>query len=121
MAPLKPKKIEKDWGYELWLANNEEKNYCGKILFIEKDKSTSMHYHEEKHETLHVLSGKLMVKLQGNNEKYQIQTSFVICEQGQSIEMPQEQVHKLIAHGEDLTLIEISTFHKDKDSLRLDE
>lgn len=121
MMPFKPKKVEKDWGYEIWLANNEEKNYCGKILFIEKDRSTSMHYHEEKHETFYVLSGKLMVKLQNTNEKYQIRTTSTICEQGQSMEMPRKQIHKLIAHGEDLTLIETSTFHKDKDSLRLDE
>ena len=32
----KAKKVDKEWGYELWLANNEEENYCGKLLYIKK-------------------------------------------------------------------------------------
>ena len=34
MAPFNPKKVEKEWGYEIWLANDEKEDYCGKILFI---------------------------------------------------------------------------------------
>ena len=34
--------VDKDWGYEIWLANNEKENYCGKILYINEGKSTSI-------------------------------------------------------------------------------
>ena len=57
MTPFKPKEVEKCWGHEIWLANNKENDYCGKILFIKEGESTSMHYHENKHETFYVLSG----------------------------------------------------------------
>ena len=29
-----PKRVEKLWGYELWIHNDEE--YCGKLLVFEK-------------------------------------------------------------------------------------
>lgn len=121
MIPFKPNKVEKKWGYELWLANNADEDYCGKILFIEEGKSTSMHYHENKHETFYILSGQLKVDYLEHNELHQVHRLSVICVEGQSMEMPRRQEHKLIAHEGDLTLIEISTFHKDQDSYRIDE
>ena len=50
----KPKKVDKEWGHELWLANNEKEDYCGKILFIKKDCSTSLHFHSKKHEAFYI-------------------------------------------------------------------
>ena len=50
-----PKKVDKDWGSELWLANNKEFDYCGKILTIKPGKGTSMHFHSNKHETFYIL------------------------------------------------------------------
>ena len=57
--PNAVKKVEKEWGYELWLANNEEENYCGKILFIKKGYQGSMHFHSKKHETFYILEDRL--------------------------------------------------------------
>ena len=37
------KYVPKGWGYENWIANCEK--YCGKLLFIAKDKQCSWHYH----------------------------------------------------------------------------
>ena len=40
----KPKKVDKVWGHELWIYNDEE--YCGKLLvFVEAYSKFSMHYH----------------------------------------------------------------------------
>ena len=40
----KPKKVDKVWGHELWIYNDEE--YCGKLLVFEDTyKKFSMHYH----------------------------------------------------------------------------
>ena len=45
-----PKRVEKLWGNELWIHNDEE--YCGKLLVFEKKMANfSMHYHLKKKET----------------------------------------------------------------------
>ena len=118
MVPFKPKKVEKPWGYELWLANNKDNNYCSKILFIEKNKSTSMHYHLNKHETMFVLEGKLTVD--GLADRYSTSYKFsMTAQEGESMEIERGRAHKLIADGADLTIIEASTFHRDEDSYKL--
>ena len=39
-----PKRVDKTWGYELWIYNNIE--YCGKLLVFTKERNRfSMHYH----------------------------------------------------------------------------
>ena len=51
------KYVPKGWGYEKWIANCEK--YCGKLLFIAKDKQCSWHYHKLKDEVFFVQSGKI--------------------------------------------------------------
>ena len=43
------KHVPKGWGYEKWITNNEK--YCGKLLYFNKGKKCSWHYHEIKEET----------------------------------------------------------------------
>ena len=50
--------VKKGWGYEKWIVNKPE--YCGKLLFFEKGKRCSWHYHELKDEVFYVQSGKLL-------------------------------------------------------------
>jgi len=119
MAPFNPKKVEKDWGYELWLVNNKDENYCGKILFIKKGESTSMHYHVDKHETFHVIAGVLRVDMLRDKNKPDLHPFTITCKEGESMEMKRERAHKLMAVEGDVTLIEISKFHRDEDSHRL--
>ena len=116
--PTKPKKVDKDWGFEIWLANNKKENYCGKILGIFEGKSTSMHYHVNKHETFYVLEGTLKVDMLADRDKREEKHS-VTCEGGECLEMQRGQAHKLIAKDGPVMLMEISTFHKDEDSHRL--
>ena len=47
--------VEKGWGHELIWATNDK--YCGKLLNFNKNARFSMHFHREKDETWHVLSG----------------------------------------------------------------
>ena len=116
MKPHKPKHVEKRWGSETWFANNEEHNYCGKILHIIKGENTSMHFHIDKHEVFQVLEGTLQVdwidtKIGSVNE--------CIVPAGECMKMPQGVPHKLIAKEEDVKVIEASTFHRDSDSYRV--
>ena len=119
MIPLNPKKVEKDWGNELWLANNEKEDYCGKILFIRKGHHTSMHYHLEKHETFYVIEGTLRVDMLRDRKKSTAHPFTMTIKQGESMEIERGQAHSLVASSANVTLIEISKFHKDEDSHRL--
>ena len=112
----KPKKVNKRWGHELWLANNKEDNYCGKILFIKERSSTSMHFHVNKHETFYVLEGMLKVEVVDTNTA---STEEHIVIQGDTFEVDRAVPHKLIAMHGSVKFIEISTFHEDADSYRV--
>ena len=116
MKPHKPKHVEKRWGSETWFANNEEHNYCGKILHIIKDKSTSMHFHVNKHEVFQILEGTLQVDWIDTESGLE-KTCFVST--GECMKMSQGIPHRLIAKQEDVKLIEASTFHRDSDSYRV--
>ena len=51
-----PKRVEKQWGYELWIHNDSQ--YCGKLLvFTNSGNKFSMHYHMLKNETWYVQEG----------------------------------------------------------------
>jgi mannose-6-phosphate isomerase-like protein (cupin superfamily) len=112
---MKPKKIDKDWGHELWLANNHEHDYCGKILHIDAGHGSSMHFHMNKHETFYILKGQLELELLDTRDGTK---SIVILDEGDGYEIEQGQPHKLVA-GIDTDIVEISTFHRDEDSYRV--
>lgn len=78
-----------------------------------------MHYHEEKHETFYVLEGTLRVDMLRDKEKADACPFTMTCKQGESMEMERGQAHMLMATEGDVTLIEISKFHRDEDSHRL--
>ena len=46
--------VDKVWGREEWIVNNEK--YCGKKLILKKGYSCSMHHHKIKDETFYILS-----------------------------------------------------------------
>jgi len=58
--------VPKGWGYEKWIVNNDK--YCGKILFVVKDRKCSLHYHNIKDETFYIQSGKIVLHY-GMDEK----------------------------------------------------
>ena len=112
----KPKKVQKQWGYELWLANNETENYCGKILYIKEGYKGSMHFHSEKHETFYILEGKLRVDTLNTETA---EKSVDILNEGDTFVLDRLKPHQLIAHEGDVKFLEISTFHEDSDSYRV--
>lgn len=107
-------KIEiKNWGYEIFIVNNE--NYCGKILHFNTNKKGSLHYHLNKIETWYVNSGKFQLKLINteNGTEY-----FKELSKGDIITHKQGQPHQVfcLEEGE---IFEISTQHFDNDSYRI--
>ena len=112
----KPKIVNKEWGHEIWLANNEHENYCGKILFIKKGHSTSMHFHAKKHESFYILEGQLDMDIINTEttKKYEISLS-----QGEVFSLDRFMPHMLKAVVSDVKFIETSTYHEDEDSYRV--
>ncbi len=116
MKPKTPKKVAKPWGYEIWIANNFDNNYCGKILHIEHGHNSSMHFHGEKHETFYILNGGLRVDYIDTETA---EESSVVLKEGETLEIDRLQPHKLAPLGGAVDIIEVSTFHKDQDSKRI--
>ena len=62
--PITPfvQKVEKPWGYEL-IITQKDLPYCGKVIFVKAGARWSVHYHEEKKETLSLFSGEAEIWL----------------------------------------------------------
>lgn len=115
MRPIvsKPKIVEKGWGYELWIINNDK--YCGKSLIFNENSKCSMHYHLKKEETWLVKSGKFKLKyIDGTTADIkEIELS-----ENMSYTIPIGFTHQLETEtgGE---IFEISTEHFENDSYRI--
>ena len=57
-----PYRVEKPWGYELIWARTDR--YVGKLLHIEAGHVLSLQYHERKDESIYVLSGEIVLRLE---------------------------------------------------------
>ena len=57
-----PYRVEKPWGYELIWARTDR--YVGKILHIEAGHVLSLQYHERKDESIYILTGAIVLRLE---------------------------------------------------------
>jgi quercetin dioxygenase-like cupin family protein len=111
----KPKKIEKLWGYELWIHNDSQ--YCGKLLvFTNEGNHFSMHYHMIKNETWYVQEGAFefhWIDTENGklNKKIIVPGDVVYIEKGKP--------HQLTALENNSIVFEVSTEHFDYDSYRI--
>lgn len=114
---LSPNKVNKEWGYELIIHNDEK--YCGKILFIKKGHCISLQFHKKKTETFYLQSGELLCKF-SKEEDYISPEEMKIVKMysGDVKEIPVGFIHQVFAI-EDSTIIEFSTQHFDDDTYRI--
>lgn len=110
-----PNKVEKKWGYELWIHNDED--YCGKLLVFNKcgDKF-SMHYHLKKKETWFVQRGGFIFNWI-DVENGTLHTKVLAI--GDSVLIERGLPHQLEAMMDESTIFEVSTEHFDEDSYRI--
>jgi mannose-6-phosphate isomerase-like protein (cupin superfamily) len=108
--------VPKGWGFEKWIVNNE--NYCGKLLYIIKDRKCSWHYHKIKDETFYIQSGKILMFYGWHEEK--ALCSSVVLKKGDHFHIPVGLKHQMCAI-EDTELFEFSTQHLDEDSYRIEK
>jgi quercetin dioxygenase-like cupin family protein len=91
------KEILKNWGKELWIA--EEAEYGGKILVIKMNGSTSHHYHKDKKETIYCFKGLVDVILTDR---------IVTLKEGEEITLLPKTMHSIVGKRDSI-LFEVST------------
>ena len=105
--------VPKPWGHELIWALTDR--YCGKILVIDTGKRLSLQRHERKEESIHVVSGRLLLTLE--NDAGDVATSEL--GPGQGAHIPSGRIHRYEAI-ERVELLEVSTPEID-DVVRLED
>ena len=105
--------VPKGWGYEKWIANGPE--YCGKILFIAKDRRCSWHFHELKDEVFFVyrVPLKFIILM-----RIFLRVDMTLLGPGEKFHVPRGMRHQMVALV-DTELFEFNTQHFDSDSYRL--
>ena len=110
-----PKRVEKKWGYELWIHNDTD--YCGKLLiFTKSGNKFSMHYHMIKDETWYVQKGAFQFDWIDTENGERCYTQI---QEGDVIEIKKGLPHQLTALTEEAIVFEVSTQHFDEDSYRI--
>ena len=106
--------VPKGWGHEKWIVNNEK--YCGKLLFLEKGKRCSWHYHKIKQETFYIQTGKIQLWYGYDDDITKAKT--MILKPGQKFEVPVGLRHQMLGL-EETDMFEFSTTHFESDSHRI--
>ena len=93
---------EKPWGHEhLWALNQ---HYAGKFLHIRSGESLSLQLHLTKDETIHVLQGRLRLRIGPS----QVELRELILSPGESCSIPPRTIHQMEAL-EECVIAEVST------------
>jgi quercetin dioxygenase-like cupin family protein len=95
----------KVWGEERWIVNRE---YCGKVLVLNRGFRCSIHHHKIKDETFYINKGKVLLEL---NDDIRVMVPGDV-----QLIMPNEK-HRFTGL-EDSEIIEFSTHHREDDSYR---
>ena len=115
MKITKQNKVDKVWGHELWVYNDEE--YCRKLLVFEEAYSKfSMHYHIIKKESWYVQEGQFKFDWI-DTEDAKLHTD--ILDVGDSVTIERGQPHQLTALKPNSIIFEVSTEHFNEDSYRI--
>ena len=107
-----PYKVDKPWGPELVWAKTSR--YVGKILHVNAGEILSLQYHNKKDETMHVLSGELLLRTQDGDDL--TERRFMA---GESVHIPPKLIHQIEAVV-DSDVLEASTPELD-DLVRLED
>ncbi len=110
-----PKRVEKKWGYELWIHNDTD--YCGKLLvFNNSGDKFSMHYHMIKDETWYVQEGAFQFDWLDTENGERLYTQI---QKGDVVYIEKGLPHQLTALTDNSIVFEVSTQHFDEDSYRI--
>jgi mannose-6-phosphate isomerase-like protein (cupin superfamily) len=110
-----PKRVEKKWGHELWIHNDNQ--YCGKLLvFTNSGNKFSMHYHMLKNETWYVQEGAFQFDWIDTESAERCYTQL---QKGDVVYIEKGLPHQLTSLIDNSIVFEVSTEHFDADSYRI--
>jgi mannose-6-phosphate isomerase-like protein (cupin superfamily) len=108
------KRTDKPWGYELLWSHTD--HYAGKIIHIEAGKRLSLQYHDDKHESILVIRGALLLHTGRGDDARIVELS-----ERESADIPAGTIHRFEAPpSASVDLIEVSTPQLD-DVVRLED
>ena len=110
---VKVVKVPKPWGHETIWARSDR--YVGKILHINAGEELSVQYHEKKDETVHLLSGRVVYRVQSTADRLED----VQLKLGESFRITPGTIHQIVALT-DCDVLEVSTPEVD-DIVRLSD
>jgi mannose-1-phosphate guanylyltransferase len=135
MDIMEIKKVNKHWGYELWIADGVRTPYASKRILFKAGNRTSLQVHEHKFETNYVLSGtgvlhrskdplnieQFLAKGMTSTQVEEYEATFEVIElkEGVVFDVHPGYVHRVIATT-DLEFMETSTTELD-DVIRLQD
>ena len=93
--------VKKPWGHEVIWAHTDR--YVGKVLHINAGHELSVQYHNRKDETVYLLSGEMIYRVQQGDELRDVQ-----LKQGQSYRITPGTIHQMVAVT-DCDVLEAST------------
>jgi mannose-6-phosphate isomerase len=105
--------VPKPWGHEVIWAHTDQ--YVGKVLHITAGHSLSLQYHNQKDETIHLLSGEMIYRVKGADGELRDAK----LKAGESFRNEPLTVHQMEAVT-DCQVLEASTPHLD-DVVRLND
>jgi mannose-6-phosphate isomerase len=106
--------VAKPWGHETIWAHSER--YVGKILHINAGQELSVQYHNRKDETVYLLSGQIVYRVQDQDEGALDDVQLKI---GESFRITPGTIHQMVALT-DCDVLEVSTPEVD-DIVRLSD
>ena len=110
-----PKRVDKKWGHELWIHNDNQ--YCGKLLvFTNSGNKFSMHYHMIKNETWYVQEGAFQFDWIDTESAERCYTQL---QKGDVVYIQKGLPHQLTSLIDNSIVFEVSTEHFDDDSYRI--
>jgi len=110
------REVIKPWGKEVIWA--ETHDYVGKLLYINEGHKLSLQYHEEKEETILVISGELEITVSDHGRRG---VSVLKLSEGETYHVTPGTIHRFAATlGTNVVLAEVSTNHLD-DVVRLED
>lgn len=114
---------DKTWGYEIWIANNDQ--YCGKHLHVAPLKYCSVHYHKNKQETFYVINGTLVLlysDLLDAKSWEDRKMKRVVLNKGDSFTIAPMIAHRFFSgNNASCDFIEVSSHHDESDTYRIIE
>jgi mannose-6-phosphate isomerase len=95
--------VPKPWGHETIWAHSER--YVGKILHINAGHELSVQYHNRKDETIYLLSGEIIYRVQRDGDDILDDVKLKV---GESFRITPGTIHQMIAKT-DCDVLEVST------------